>query len=59
MVSAALFKKESIFWKLPYWREHDVRHYLDVMHIEKNVCDALLGTLMNMPGKKRTERVHG
>src|SRR6185437_15608586 len=53
VVSAALYKKESIFWKLSYWREHDVRHCHDVMHIEKNVCDALLGTLMNIPGKTK------
>ncbi|XP_074278314.1 uncharacterized protein LOC141601906 [Silene latifolia] len=30
-----------------------VRHCLDVMHIEKNVCDALLGTLLNLPGKTK------
>ncbi|KAL4582382.1 hypothetical protein LXL04_006929 [Taraxacum kok-saghyz] len=33
----ALWKKRSIFFELPYWRHLDVRHCLDVMHIEKNV----------------------
>ncbi|XP_074323274.1 uncharacterized protein LOC141660210 [Apium graveolens] len=28
-----------------------VRHTLDVMHIEKNICEALTGTLLNIPGK--------
>ncbi|XP_062010496.1 uncharacterized protein LOC133726869 [Rosa rugosa] len=30
-----------------------VRHCLDVMHIEKNVCDSLIGTLLNIPGKTK------
>ncbi|XP_057250629.1 uncharacterized protein LOC130591359 [Beta vulgaris subsp. vulgaris] len=30
-----LWKKESIFWTLPYWKDLKVRHCLDVMHIEK------------------------
>ena len=48
-----LFKKQSVFWKLEYWKEHEVRHCLDVMHIEKNVCDAVVGTLMNIHGKSK------
>ncbi|XP_021746079.1 uncharacterized protein LOC110711949 [Chenopodium quinoa] len=52
----ALFKKESIFWKLEYWKEHDVRHCLDVMHIEKNVCDAVVGTIMGIHGKTKDEK---
>ncbi|XP_056698036.1 uncharacterized protein [Spinacia oleracea] len=44
-----LWKKESVFWKLAYWKDLHVRHCLDVMHIEKNVCEAILGTLMNIP----------
>ena len=30
-----------------------VRHCLDVMHIEKNVCESLLGLLLNIPGKTK------
>ncbi|XP_004292076.1 PREDICTED: uncharacterized protein LOC101292088 [Fragaria vesca subsp. vesca] len=31
----------------------EVRHILDVMHIEKNCCDAIIGTLLNIPGKTK------
>jgi hypothetical protein len=46
-----MWKKQSIFWKLPYWKDLDVRHSIDVMHIEKNVCERLLETLLNTDGK--------
>jgi hypothetical protein len=49
-----LWKKQSIFWELPYWKDLDVRHSIDVMHIEKNVCESLLGTLLNTNGKLGT-----
>ena len=26
----------------------DIRHYIDVMHMEKNVCDSVIGTLLNI-----------
>ena len=32
-----VWKKRSIFFTLPYWADHVLRHNLDVMHIEKNV----------------------
>ncbi|XP_056697631.1 uncharacterized protein [Spinacia oleracea] len=51
--TTGLWKKESVFWKLPYWKDLPVRHCLDVMRIEKNVCEAILGTLMNIPGKTK------
>ncbi|XP_024163761.2 uncharacterized protein LOC112170658 [Rosa chinensis] len=47
------WKKKSIFFELEYWKFLPVRHCLDVMHIEKNVCDSLLGTLLNIPGKTK------
>jgi len=28
-------------------------HNLDVMHIEKNICDNLLGTLLKLEGKTK------
>ncbi|KAM0045571.1 hypothetical protein Hdeb2414_s0009g00305391 [Helianthus debilis subsp. tardiflorus] len=46
-------KKKSVFWDLPYWEYLQVRHCLDVMHIEKNVCESLLGLLLNIPGKTK------
>jgi hypothetical protein len=33
-----------------------VRHLIDVMHIEKNVCESLLGTFLNTDGKTREHR---
>ncbi|XP_074297293.1 uncharacterized protein LOC141627997 [Silene latifolia] len=43
-----LWNKKSIFFELPYWEHNPLRHTLDVMHIEKNVCDNILGTLLDM-----------
>ncbi|KAL2900629.1 putative pectinesterase/pectinesterase inhibitor 22 [Bienertia sinuspersici] len=47
------WRKKSIFFQLPYWRKLLIRHNLDVMHIEKNVSDNILGTLMNIKGKTK------
>nr|AAU90123.1 putative polyprotein [Oryza sativa Japonica Group] len=43
---AAMWKKNSIFWELPYWEFLDVRHAIDVMHLTKNLCVNLLGFLV-------------
>ncbi|KAL6202337.1 hypothetical protein ACLB2K_026045 [Fragaria x ananassa] len=51
--SRPCWKKKSIFFELEYWKFLHVRHCLDVMHIEKNVCDSLLGALLNVPGKTK------
>ncbi|XP_076945935.1 uncharacterized protein LOC143617181 [Bidens hawaiensis] len=40
------WNKRSIFFELEYWSSLQLKHNLDVMHIEKNVCDSLLGTLL-------------
>ncbi|XP_048632974.1 uncharacterized protein LOC125607181 [Brassica napus] len=45
--------KKSIFWELPYWENHLLRHSLDFMHIEKNFFDNLTNTLLNAPGKTK------
>ncbi|XP_074377184.1 uncharacterized protein LOC141718704 [Apium graveolens] len=47
------WKKKSIFFELPYWSNNMVGHNLDVMHIEKNICDKILGTLLNIGGKTK------
>jgi hypothetical protein len=31
----------------------DVHHLIDVIHVKKNVCEILLGTLLNMDKKTR------
>lgn len=47
------WNKKSIFFQLEYWKKLHVRHNLDVMHIEKNVCDNIVGTLLNIPNKTK------
>lgn len=42
------WKKKSIFFELPYWENNLIRHSLDVMHIEKHICDNIIGTLLNL-----------
>ncbi|XP_073154053.1 uncharacterized protein [Henckelia pumila] len=32
---------------------YSTRHVLDAMHIEKNVCESLIGTLLDIPGKSK------
>ncbi|KAK2363440.1 hypothetical protein QL285_088428 [Trifolium repens] len=48
-----LWKKKSIFFGLPYWKDNCLRHNLDVMHIEKNVCDNVIFTLLNDSAKSK------
>nr|XP_016452413.1 PREDICTED: uncharacterized protein LOC107776970 [Nicotiana tabacum] len=47
------WKKRSIFFELPYWETKKLRHNLDPMHIEKNICDSILGTLLEIYGKSK------
>jgi len=48
-----IWNKKSIFFDLPYWSRLEVRHCIDVMHVEKNVCDSLIVTLLNINGKTK------
>ncbi|KAK9206706.1 hypothetical protein WN943_016985 [Citrus x changshan-huyou] len=52
-VSQSYWKKKSIFFDLEYWKYLYVRHVLDVMHIEKNVCESIVGTLLGIEGKTK------
>ncbi|KAA0051129.1 transposase [Cucumis melo var. makuwa] len=47
------WKRRSNFFELPYWKNLHVRHCLDVMHIEKNVCMNIVGTLLDIPSKSK------
>ncbi|KAI5328227.1 hypothetical protein L3X38_027624 [Prunus dulcis] len=47
------WKKKSKFFDLEYWKYLHVRRVLDVMHIEKNVCDSIIVTLLEIPGKNK------
>ncbi|XP_074337759.1 uncharacterized protein LOC141674958 [Apium graveolens] len=46
-------KTISFFFELEYWKFHHVRLCLDVMHVEKNVCDNIIGTLLHMKFKSK------
>jgi hypothetical protein len=48
-----MWKKQTIFWEVLDWRDLDVRHSIDLVHVENNVCESLLGTLLNTYGKTR------
>jgi hypothetical protein len=47
-----MWKKKSIFWELPYWKDLEVRNSIDVMHLTKNLCVNLLG-FMGVYGKPK------
>jgi len=47
-----LFSRKSALWKLPYWQHLKLPHNLDMMHIEKNICDALLGIILRLEGRE-------
>ncbi|XP_052111065.1 uncharacterized protein LOC127742490 [Arachis duranensis] len=47
------WKKRSIFFELPYWKQNTLRYCLDVMHIEKSVCDNIIGTLLDILKKSK------
>jgi hypothetical protein len=43
------FKKQSIFFKyLPYWKDLQTCHIIDLMHVTKNVFDSIIETLLDM-----------
>ncbi|GJU58945.1 hypothetical protein Tco_1236711 [Tanacetum coccineum] len=53
-VNEAYWKKFNIWYrKLKYWRHNSVPHCIDFMHVEKNVCESLVETLLNVPGKTK------
>ena len=48
-----IWNKKSFFFQLEYWKHLVLRQNLDVMHIEKNVCNNIIGTLLNIPRKTK------
>jgi hypothetical protein len=40
-------------YDLPYWLKLKLQYNLDVMHIEKNICENILSTLLNIPKKTK------
>ena len=45
--------KRSIFFKLSYWKQLLLRYNLDVIHIEKNICDTIIGIVLNISEKNK------
>ncbi|XP_060973950.1 uncharacterized protein LOC133039138 [Cannabis sativa] len=48
------WRKKSIFYELEYWCTNTLKHNIDVMHVEKNLCDSLLGTILDNDKSKDT-----
>ncbi|GJV16268.1 hypothetical protein Tco_1361591 [Tanacetum coccineum] len=52
--NGAYWKKFNIWYqKLRYWRHNSVPHCIDFMHVEKNVAESLVGTLLHVLGKTK------
>ncbi|GKA38405.1 retrovirus-related pol polyprotein from transposon TNT 1-94, partial [Tanacetum coccineum] len=47
------FKKQKRVVKAKYWRHNSVPHYIDFMHVEMNVAESLVETLLHVPGKTK------
>jgi hypothetical protein len=48
------FKKQLIFFMyLPYWKELQTYHSIDLIYVTKNIFDSIIGTLMDMPRKTK------
>ena len=53
MIVTNYSKVNQFFFYLEYWQYLLVCHLLDVMHVEKNVCESIYGTLLHQPGKTK------
>ncbi|GJR86322.1 putative transposase-associated domain-containing protein [Tanacetum coccineum] len=48
------WKKFNIWYrKLKYWRHNPVPHCIDFMHVEKNVAESIVRTLLHVSGKTK------
>jgi hypothetical protein len=47
------FKKSSFFKYLSYWKDLDMPHAIDCMHLEKNVFKSMIGLLLDIKGKMK------
>ncbi|KAL9667959.1 hypothetical protein QQ045_002329 [Rhodiola kirilowii] len=45
----------TVFYDLPYWTALRQPYSLDVMHIEKNVFDNIIGTIFGLQGKTKDD----
>ena len=44
---------KASFHDLDYWHTLLLPYNLDVMHIEKNICESIIGTLLELEGKNK------
>jgi hypothetical protein len=48
------FKKQSIFFRhVPYWKEFEIGHAIDTIHVEKGVFESTIGLLLDIPSKTK------
>jgi hypothetical protein len=48
------FKKQSIFYRyLPYWKEFEIGHAIDTMHVEKGVFESTVDLLLDISSKTK------
>jgi len=48
-----IWSRMMSLWKLPYWHKLKLRHNLDVMHIEKNILENLIWTILKIASKTK------
>ena len=46
-------EEEVNIFDLSYWSDLDVKHCIDIMHVEKNACDSVIYMLLNNKGKTK------
>ncbi|KAK7328924.1 hypothetical protein VNO77_23061 [Canavalia gladiata] len=47
------YNTNSMYLRYSHKAQNTLRHNLDVMHIEKNIFDNIIGTLLDIPGKTK------
>jgi hypothetical protein len=48
------FKKQSIFFiYLPYWKDFEIGHAIDTLHVTNGVFESTIGLLLDNSGKTK------
>jgi hypothetical protein len=53
-----MWKKQLIFWELPYWKDLDVHHSIDMMHVKRMCVRASSGHCLTQTEKLGTIDIH-
>jgi hypothetical protein len=49
-----LSRSNQFFFKyLPYWKDLQTCHIIDLMHVTKNIFDSIIGTFLDVPTKSK------